>query len=83
MTDEIIQKVGLMKYLFIWKEKQISSIKLQDKASVLTQLRKQRGKHVPEDLTTIDEMKKFRCSATHTVRLSSYLFFFLLINSFQ
>ncbi|CAF1062157.1 unnamed protein product [Adineta ricciae] len=40
--------------------------KLQDKASVLTQLRKQRGKHVPEGLTTVDEMKSFRCSATHT-----------------
>ncbi|CAF0992216.1 unnamed protein product [Rotaria sp. Silwood1] len=40
--------------------------KLQDKASILTQLRKQRGKRVPEGLTTIDEMKNFRCSATHT-----------------
>jgi pre-mRNA-processing factor 19 len=40
--------------------------KLQDKASVLTQLRKQRGKRVPEGLTTIEEMKDFRCSATHT-----------------
>jgi hypothetical protein len=35
---------------------------------VLTQLRKQRGKRVPEGLTTIDEMRNFRCSATHTVR---------------
>ncbi|CAF0827949.1 unnamed protein product [Adineta steineri] len=40
--------------------------KLQDKASVLTQLRKQRGKRVPEGLTTVDEMRNFRCSATHT-----------------
>ncbi|CAF3708756.1 unnamed protein product [Adineta steineri] len=40
--------------------------KLQDKASVLTQLRKQRGKRVPEGLTSIDEMRNFRCSATHT-----------------
>ncbi|CAF4026804.1 unnamed protein product [Rotaria magnacalcarata] len=40
--------------------------KLQDKASILTQLRKQRGKHVPEGLTTVDEMRSFRCSATHT-----------------
>ncbi len=43
-------------------------LKLQDKASVLTQLRKQRGKRVPEGLTNIDEMRNFRCSATHTVR---------------
>jgi hypothetical protein len=35
---------------------------------VLTQLRKQRGKRVPEGLTTVDEMRTFRCSATHTVR---------------
>ncbi|CAF2511180.1 unnamed protein product [Rotaria sp. Silwood2] len=40
--------------------------KLQDKASVLTQLRKQRGKRVPEGLTNIDDMRNFRCSATHT-----------------
>jgi pre-mRNA-processing factor 19 len=40
--------------------------KLQDKASVLTQLRKQRGKRVPEGLTTIEELREFRCSATHT-----------------
>jgi hypothetical protein len=48
-------------------------LKLQDKASVLTQLRKQRGKRVPEGLTNIDEMRNFRCSATHTVR---YILFF-------
>ncbi|CAF4495691.1 unnamed protein product, partial [Rotaria magnacalcarata] len=40
--------------------------KLQDKASVLTQLRKQRGKRVPEGLTSVEDMRSFRCSATHT-----------------
>ncbi|UJR08412.1 hypothetical protein I4U23_012682 [Adineta vaga] len=40
--------------------------KLHDKASVLTQLRKQRGKRVPEGLATVDEIRNFRCSATHT-----------------
>ncbi|CAF4446206.1 unnamed protein product, partial [Rotaria magnacalcarata] len=30
--------------------------KLQDKASVLTQLRKQRGKRVPEGLTSVEDM---------------------------
>ncbi len=55
----MISKAKKLKMLFI---------QLQDKASVLTQLRKQRGKRVPEDLTTIDEMRNFRCSATHTVR---------------
>lgn len=40
--------------------------KLQDKAAVLTQLRKQRGKRVPEGLASVDEMKTFRCLATHT-----------------
>lgn len=40
--------------------------KLQDKAAVLTQLRKQRGKHAPEGLTSAEDMKSFRCTATHT-----------------
>ena len=61
------------------KEQNTSLIKLQDKASGLTQLRKQRGKHVPEGLTTIDQMKTFRCSATHTVRLLDFL---ALLNPF-
>lgn len=33
--------------------------KLQDKASVLTQLRKQHGKRTPEGLTNVDEIKNF------------------------
>ena len=51
--------------------------KLQDKASILTQLRKQRGKRVPEGLTTVDKMRNFRCSATHTVAFKSFSLFYL------
>ncbi|CAF0981722.1 unnamed protein product [Didymodactylos carnosus] len=40
--------------------------KLQTKATVLTQLRKQRGKKVPDSLTSVDDMKNFHCVATHT-----------------
>lgn len=50
---------------------EIFSIQLQDKAAVLTQLRKQRGKRVPEGLTSVEDMRTFRCSATHTVRLTN------------
>jgi pre-mRNA-processing factor 19 len=40
--------------------------RLQDKASVLTQLRKQKGKKAPEGLATPEEIKEFKCTSTHT-----------------
>jgi pre-mRNA-processing factor 19 len=39
--------------------------KLQEKASVLTQTRKQKGKKQPENLATIDDLKAFKCTASH------------------
>lgn len=62
---------------------EIFSIQLQDKAAVLTQLRKQRGKRVPEGLTSVEDMRTFRCSATHTVRLTNrfYIRLFILHSS--
>jgi pre-mRNA-processing factor 19 len=41
--------------------------KLQDKASVLTQLRKQKGKKAPDGLATSDDIKEYKCIATHSV----------------
>lgn len=39
--------------------------KLQDKASVLTQLRKQKGKKLPDDLATPEDIKSYKCTASH------------------
>ncbi|KAH8279092.1 hypothetical protein KR026_001570, partial [Drosophila bipectinata] len=39
--------------------------KLQDKATVLTQERKKRGRTVPEDLVTPDQVKSFLTTASH------------------
>lgn len=43
--------------------------KLQDKATVLTQERKKRGRTVPEELTTQEDLRSFRTVASHPVRL--------------
>ena len=42
--------------------------KLQDKAEVLTRERKNRGRNVPEELTSHDYVRNFRILATHAVR---------------
>lgn len=41
--------------------------KLQDKATVLTQERKKRGRTVPEELITQDQLKTFMTTASHPV----------------
>lgn len=40
--------------------------RLQEKSSVLTQIRKQRGKKLPEELATIEDIKSYRCVGSHT-----------------
>lgn len=42
------------------------SLKLQEKSAMLTQWRKQKGKKVPEDLATSDDIKAYKCVASHT-----------------
>lgn len=41
--------------------------KLQDKATVLTQERKKRGRTVPEELTTQEDLRSFRTISSHPV----------------
>lgn len=41
--------------------------KLQDKATVLTQERKKRGRTVPEDLVTQESIRNFKTMASHPV----------------
>jgi hypothetical protein len=41
--------------------------KLQEKSSNLTQIRKQKGKKLPEELATVDEIKAYKCTGSHTV----------------
>lgn len=41
--------------------------KLQNKATVLTQERKKRGRTIPEDLTTPEDLRSFRTLASHPV----------------
>lgn len=41
--------------------------KLQDKATVLTQERKKRGRTVPEELVSQDDLRAFRTLASHPV----------------
>lgn len=50
--------------------------KLQDKATVLTQERKKRGRTVPEELTTQDDLRSFRTLASHPVRLLIQFLFY-------
>lgn len=45
--------------------------KLQDKATVLTQERKKRGRTVPEDLVTHDQIRDFMILASHPVSILS------------
>lgn len=50
--------------------------KLQDKATVLTQERKKRGRTVPEELTTQEDLRSFRTLASHPVRFLFSLHYF-------
>lgn len=43
--------------------------KLQDKATVLTQERKKRGRTVPEDLVTHETVRNFHTLASHPVTI--------------
>ena len=43
--------------------------KLQEKSTVLTQIRKQKTKKLPEDLATFDDIKAFQVKGSHTVIL--------------
>lgn len=51
--------------------------KLQDKATILTQERKKKGRTVPEDLVTADSIREFRILASHPVRSSIEFYRFL------
>lgn len=42
------------------------SQKLQEKSATLTQMRKQKGKKIPEDLATGEEIKNFKLIGSHT-----------------
>lgn len=42
-------------------------IKLQERATVLTQERKRRGRTVPEELISQNDLRSFRTLASHTV----------------
>ena len=46
--------------------------KLQDRATVLTQERKRRGRSVPEDLLSADSIRNFQLLANHHVKFFSY-----------
>lgn len=46
--------------------------KLQDKATVLTQERKKRGRTVPEELSTQEQIRSFRTLASHPVSKICY-----------
>lgn len=48
--------------------------KLQDKATVLTQERKKRGRNIPEELMSQDYIRNFRTFASHPVTILLYLF---------
>lgn len=48
--------------------------KLQDKATVLTQERKKRGKTVPEDLVSHDLIRTYHTLASHPVSLYEIMF---------
>lgn len=48
--------------------------KLQDKATVLTQERKKRGRNIPEELMSQDYIRNFRTFASHPVTILLYSF---------
>lgn len=54
--------------------------KLQDKATVLTQERKMKGRTLPEELTTQEDLRSFRTLASHPV---SYIFLKSIANMFN
>lgn len=56
--------------------------KLQERATVLTQERKRRGRSVPEDLLPQDSIRAFQTLASHPVRelLSRIVLFFRLLS---
>lgn len=43
--------------------------KLQDKATVLTKERKKRGRTVPEELTSQDDIRNFKTLSSHPVSI--------------
>lgn len=45
--------------------------RLQEKATVLTQERKRRGRSVPEDLLSQDNIRAFQAFASHHVKINS------------
>lgn len=47
----------------------IINLKLQEKSTSLTQVRKQKGKKAPEDLATVDDIKGYKCAGSHTVSI--------------
>lgn len=47
--------------------------KLQDKATILTQERKKRGRTVPEELTTQEDLRAFKTIASHPVRFLEFI----------
>lgn len=49
--------------------------KLQEKATVLTQERKKRGRTVPEELTTQEQLRSFRTLASLIVNYKKYVTF--------
>jgi len=51
--------------------------KLQERATILTQERKRRGRSVPEDLMPQDSIRSFQTLASHPVS-----FYFLLVLKF-
>lgn len=61
---------GLNKEVAKWMSAEVIQ-KVQDKATVLTQERKKRGRTVPEELITQDQIKTFLTTASHPV--SCYL----------
>lgn len=48
--------------------------KLQERATVLTQERKRRGRSVPEDLLPQDSIRAFQTLASHPVILCSFIY---------
>lgn len=54
--------------------------KLQDKATVLTLERKKRGRTIPEDLISSDQLKNFKTMASHPVSDIYVLVFKMKLN---